>query len=145
MKKTNFDRYLEEQMRDPAFAVRFEHAGEAWDVALQIAALRRQAGFSQKDLAKLLKTSQQQISRLESPGYEGHSLSTLRRVADVLNARVRVVFESDTKGTGMHVTEAPTYRAKRVGKGDIRSKATSLTGSLRRSRKVHGTRSEPRA
>jgi hypothetical protein len=40
MKKTNFDRYLEKQMEDPAFAARFERAGEAWDVALQIAALR---------------------------------------------------------------------------------------------------------
>jgi transcriptional regulator with XRE-family HTH domain len=30
-------------------------------------ALREQAGLSQTDLAKLLKTSQQQISRLESP------------------------------------------------------------------------------
>jgi transcriptional regulator with XRE-family HTH domain len=114
MKKTNFDRYLEEQLQDPAFAARFEHAGEAWDVALQIAALRRQAGLSQKDLARLLKTSQQQISRLESPGYEGHSLSTLRRVADVLNAWVRVVFESKTKGTGMRVAEAAaTYRTRR--------------------------------
>jgi hypothetical protein len=37
MKKTNFDRYLEKQMEDPAFAARFERAGEAWDVALQIA------------------------------------------------------------------------------------------------------------
>ena len=116
MKKTNFDRYLEEQLRDPAFAARFERAGEAWDVALQIAALRQRAGLSQKDLAKLLKTSQQQISRLESPGYEGHSLSTLRRVADVLNARVRVMIEPETKRTGTHVAEASvTYRAKRVG------------------------------
>ena len=114
MKKTNFDRYLEEQLQDPAFAARFEHAGDAWDVALQIAALRQEAGLSQKELAKLLKTSQQQISRLESPGYEGHSLSTLRRVADVLNARVRVLFEPETKGAGTHVAEAATYRAKRV-------------------------------
>ena len=30
MKKTNFDRYLEEQMRHPAFAERFEKAGEAF-------------------------------------------------------------------------------------------------------------------
>ena len=93
MSKTNFDCYLEEQLQDLAFASRFEQAGEAWDVALQIVALRQQAGLSQKELAKLLKTSQQQISRLESPGYEGHSLSTLRRVADALHARVRVVFE----------------------------------------------------
>jgi transcriptional regulator with XRE-family HTH domain len=115
MKKTNFDRYLEEQLRDPAFAARFERAGEAWDVALQIAALRREAGLSQKDLAKLLKIPQQQISRLESPGYEGHSLSTLRRVAKVLHARVRVVFEPEKKKAGLRVAEAPAvYRAKRA-------------------------------
>ena len=47
MKKTNFDRYIEEQLQDPAFAARFKHAGEAWDVALQIAALREQADFQE--------------------------------------------------------------------------------------------------
>ncbi len=114
MKKTNFDHYLEEQLQDPAFAARFEHSGEAWDVALQITALRLQAGLSQKELAKLLKTSQQQISRLESASYEGHSLSMLRRVAEVLHARVRVIFEPVENGTGMHVAEAPAaYSAKR--------------------------------
>ncbi|MDO8700618.1 MAG: helix-turn-helix transcriptional regulator [Deltaproteobacteria bacterium] len=105
MKKTNFERYLEGQLKDPAFAARFERAGEAWDVALQVAALRQQAGLSQKDLAKLLKTSQQQISRLESPGYEGHSLSMLRRVARVLHARLRIVFEPAGTGNGMHIAE----------------------------------------
>jgi len=30
MKKTNFDQYLEEQLQDPDFAARFEHAGEDW-------------------------------------------------------------------------------------------------------------------
>ena len=93
MKKTNFDRYLEEQMQDPAFAARFKRAGEAWDVALQIAALREHAGLSQKALARRLHTSQQQVSRLESPAYEGHSLSMLRRVAGALNAKVNVAFE----------------------------------------------------
>ncbi len=105
MRKTNFDKYLEVQLKDPAFAARFERAGEAWDVALQIAALRKQAGLSQKDLAKKLRISQQQISRLESPGYEGHSLSTLRRVAKVLDARVRVTIEPENKRAGMRVAE----------------------------------------
>ena len=115
MKKTNFDRYLEEQLQDPAFAARFERAGEAWDVALQIAALREQAGLSQKDLAKLLKTSQQHVSRLESPSYEGHSLSTLRRVAEALHARVRIVFEPEEKDTGKRVAEAAApYGVKRA-------------------------------
>lgn len=115
MKKTNFDRYLEKQLKDPAFAARFERAGQAWDVALQIAALRERAGLSQKDLAKRLKTSQQQVSRLESPDYKGHSLSTLRRVAEALHAKVRVVFEPAGKGAGMHIAEASvSYRAKRA-------------------------------
>ncbi len=115
MKKTNFDLYLEEQLKDTSFAERFKQAGEAWDVALQIAALRRQAGLSQKDFAKALKTSQQQVSRLESPSYEGHSLSMLRRIADVLHTRVRIVFEPvKKKASGLHAAEAAApYCAKR--------------------------------
>ena len=113
MKKTNFDRYLDRQLRDPAFAVRFKRAGEAWDVALQISALREKAGLTQKDLAKLLGTSQQQISRLESPDYEGHSMSMLRRVASVLGASVRVVFEPTEKEQRLHVAESTvSYGAK---------------------------------
>ena len=91
--KTNFDNYLAAQLRDPVFAARFKQAGQAWDVSLQIASLRQRAGVTQKELARRLKTSQQQISRLESPRYEGHSLSMLRRVAVALNGRVRVVLE----------------------------------------------------
>ncbi len=114
MKKTNFDRYLEEQMRDPEFAARFERAGEAWDVALQLAALRVQAGLSQKELARRLKTSQQHISRLESPSYEGHSLANLRRVAHALNARVRVVFDpEDADSSRQRAHRAGPKRAKR--------------------------------
>jgi transcriptional regulator with XRE-family HTH domain len=88
--RTNFDRYLEHQLKDPDFAERFKKAGEAWDVALKLASLRRASGLSQKELAKRVGTSQQQISRLESPAYEGHSLSMLRRVAEVLGATLYV-------------------------------------------------------
>jgi len=35
-RKTNFDRYLEEQLKDKDFAERFRKAGEAWDVALKL-------------------------------------------------------------------------------------------------------------
>ncbi len=38
MKKTNFDLYLEEELRDPKFAERFKQAGEDWDLALHLAA-----------------------------------------------------------------------------------------------------------
>jgi transcriptional regulator with XRE-family HTH domain len=114
MKKANFDRYLEEQMRDSVFAARFKEAGEAWEVALQIAALREQAGLSQKDLARKLRTSQQQISRLESPEYEGHSLRMLGRLAKVLHARVRVVLEPEKLAKVDALAEEPVpYKARR--------------------------------
>ena len=114
MTKTNFDLFLEEQLRDPDFAERFKRAGEAWDVALQIAALREKAGLSQKELARKLKTTQQQISRLESPSYEGHSLSMLRRVARVLNAHVRVILESTKEASSSREAEQSSrYRTKR--------------------------------
>ena len=114
MSKTNFDLFLEEQLRDPDFAERFKRAGEAWDVALQIAALREKAGLSQRDLARKLKTSQQNISRLESPSYEGHSLTMLRRVAEVLGATVRVTLAPKEESGSMILSEAKVaYKARR--------------------------------
>jgi transcriptional regulator with XRE-family HTH domain len=115
MKKPNFDRYLEEQLRDPDFAERFKRAGEAWDVALQIAALREKAGLSQRDLARKLKTSQQNISRLESPSYEGHSLTMLRRVAEVLGVTVRVTLapKGEAKSMVLSETKVPYRTGKK--------------------------------
>lgn len=89
-RKTNFDQYLEEQLKDVVFAERFKKAGEAWDVALELAALRKESGLSQKELAERVGTTQQQISRLESTSYEGHSLSMLRRVAEALGATIHI-------------------------------------------------------
>jgi len=89
-KKTNFDNYLDEQLESEDFAERFKKAGEAWDIAVQLAALRKEAGLYQKELAQRAGTTQQQISRLESPSYEGHSLSMLRRVAEALGATLHI-------------------------------------------------------
>jgi hypothetical protein len=48
-----------------------------------------------------------EISRLESPGYEGHSLSTLRRVAKAPSAKVRVVSEPEEAELGSRLAESP--------------------------------------
>jgi transcriptional regulator with XRE-family HTH domain len=69
--------------------------------------------LSQKELAKRTGTSQQQISRLESPSYKGHSLSMLRRVADVLGATVRVEIQGKKQQSPPVVAEAKAlYRVK---------------------------------
>ena len=112
--QTNFDRYLDEQLKDPDFATRFQKAGEAWDVAIQLAALRKALGMSQKELARKVGTSQQQISRLEAPDYEGHSLSMLRRIAEVLGATVHVQLKSKDQAQRHAVAEeGAEYKAKR--------------------------------
>jgi DNA-binding XRE family transcriptional regulator len=112
MKATNFDIYLKQQLKDRQFAERFRNAGEAWDVALKLAALRKQAGLSQQELARRLDTTQQQISRLESPSYEGHSLSMLRRVASELNAEIEITFRP-TKTPRRSMVAEPRARYKR--------------------------------
>ncbi len=75
--QTNFDRYLDKKLQDPAFRARFEAADHAWDIALQLAALRQARGLTQKQVAELLGTKQQAIARLEDPAYSG--LRHLRR------------------------------------------------------------------
>jgi hypothetical protein len=40
-KNTNFDLYLAEQLKSPDFAEKFKKAGEAWDIAIQLASLRK--------------------------------------------------------------------------------------------------------
>ncbi|MBW1801344.1 MAG: ADP-ribosylglycohydrolase family protein [Deltaproteobacteria bacterium] len=112
--RTNFDRYLQDQLKDPDFAARFKKAGEAWDLAIQLAALRKESGWSQKELAIRVGTSQQQISRLESPNYEGHSLSMIRRVAEALGATVRVAIERGKRSNQHAIAESSAkYKSKR--------------------------------
>jgi transcriptional regulator with XRE-family HTH domain len=113
---TNFDTYLEDQLKDKDFAARFKKAGEAWDVALQLAALRKESGLSQKELAQRVGTSQQQISRLESPSYEGHSLSMLRRVAEVLGATIHVEIQRKEHPKQVRLRQIAERKAKYGGK-----------------------------
>jgi len=72
-------------------AVYEEHLDNA-EIARKIYELRIKAGLSQRALAKLVGTTASAVCRLEDADYEGHSLSTLRRIAAALNQRVEVRF-----------------------------------------------------
>jgi ribosome-binding protein aMBF1 (putative translation factor) len=75
---------------DPARQASLEQERIHAKIARQIFELRTRAGLSQKELAERVQTTQSVISRLEDADYEGHSLSMLRRIADVLGARIDV-------------------------------------------------------
>lgn len=69
-----------------------EEARSNDSVARNIAALRVQAGLTQRQLAKLVGTTASVICRLENADYEGHSLAMLNRIAAALNQRVEIRF-----------------------------------------------------
>lgn len=52
--------------------------------------LRTEAGLTQKELAAFAGTSHSQISRIEDADYDGHSISTLIRIASVFEGRIQI-------------------------------------------------------
>ena len=69
-----------------------ERERENLNIAEQIYNLRSREGLSQKQLAKLVGTTQSVISRLEDADYNGHSLAMLRKIATAFHHRVQVRF-----------------------------------------------------
>jgi ribosome-binding protein aMBF1 (putative translation factor) len=61
-------------------------------IAREIYVMREKAGLTQRELAALVGTTPSVICRLEDADYEGHSLSMLRRIAEVLDRRVEIRF-----------------------------------------------------
>jgi ribosome-binding protein aMBF1 (putative translation factor) len=82
------------------------------DVARKIAALRREAGLSQRQLAGLVGTTASVICRLEDADYEGHSLAMLQRIAAALDRRVTIDFVKVQAGLRR-------LRGKVVWEGDL--------------------------
>jgi DNA-binding XRE family transcriptional regulator len=60
------------------------------EVAAMLYRARTAAGLTQRQLAKLVGTTQPTIARLEDADYPGHSLSMLRRIASALNKRLEL-------------------------------------------------------
>jgi ribosome-binding protein aMBF1 (putative translation factor) len=69
-----------------------EEARANEQIARKICELRRAAGLTQVQLAKLISTTPSVICRLEDADYEGHSLGMLRRIGAALNQRVEIRF-----------------------------------------------------
>lgn len=61
-------------------------------IAQEIYALRVRAGLTQKQLARLVGTTDSAISRLEDADYAGHSLKMLQRISAALHQRLEIHF-----------------------------------------------------
>jgi ribosome-binding protein aMBF1 (putative translation factor) len=67
------------------------------EVAQLIYDRRVAAGLTQKQLAKLVGTTQSVISRLEDADYEGHSLTMLQRIAGALGQRITIAMAPEER------------------------------------------------
>jgi DNA-binding XRE family transcriptional regulator len=91
-KVRTFQSRLREDIKDPEFKVHYQEERQAIKLAMKIAELREKKGLSQQELAKLMGTSQQAISRIESGEYEGFTLKTLEKIAEATGMRVKIEF-----------------------------------------------------
>ena len=83
---------MREDLKDPEFKVHYQEERQALILAMKIAKLREKKGLSQQQLAKLMGTSQQAISRIESGDYQGFTLKTIEKIADATGTRVKIEF-----------------------------------------------------
>ncbi|MCX5835926.1 MAG: helix-turn-helix transcriptional regulator [Deltaproteobacteria bacterium] len=91
-KVRTFQSRLREDIKDPEFKAHYEEEKQALMLAIKIVELREKKGLSQQQLAKLMGTSQQAISRIESGEYEGFTLKTLEKIAESTGMRVKIEF-----------------------------------------------------
>lgn len=90
-RKDDLDKLTEKLIKqDPTFKEEMDKAGRAWDIAFQIYDLRKKSGLTQTQLAKLVKTSQSNIARIESADYTGYTFKTLEKVTKALKARLEI-------------------------------------------------------
>lgn len=82
------------RMKNPQARRAYVEAEVASGLAHQIRALRTQRGWTQKDLAARLGTTQAAVSRLEDPSYGRPSIKTLLDVGAAFDVALQVRFVS---------------------------------------------------
>lgn len=87
--RSDLDKQIERHLKDKEFKIYFDRAEAKRKIAQEIVLLRKAHHITQAQLAKEIQTSQQVISRLESPNDKRMpSLEFLDRVAKVFNRRL---------------------------------------------------------
>jgi len=93
-------------MRDPEFREQYEALEPEYKLAAAVIRLRVARGLTQAQLADLLNTRQESIARLES-GSSLPSLSTVRKVADALDADLEINLRPKNRSGKAKAVTAP--------------------------------------
>ena len=88
---TDFQSFLDEQLKDPAFKKEYDALEPEFSIIQAIIDARKSAGLTQKELAQRTGIAQSDISKLET-GNANPSLKTLQRLAEGMGMRMRLTF-----------------------------------------------------
>lgn len=92
----NWREHKKQLMKDPEFREEYEALEPEYKLAAAMIRLRLAKGLTQVQLAELLNTKQESIARLES-GSSLPSLSTVKKLADVLDAELEISLRPKNK------------------------------------------------
>jgi len=91
-KQTNYERYLQKQLKDPEYKKIREQELRRLRYAYKIAQLRKDEKLSQKEFAKKINTTQSVVSRIEH-GSQNATISYLEKIADSLDRELVIDFK----------------------------------------------------
>jgi transcriptional regulator with XRE-family HTH domain len=96
-KATNWERYYQQQMKEPELRALVEAELRALRVGAHLARLRERRGLSQTQLAARAGMSAPNVSRIETSPAQNLTLGTLMRLAGALNYNVGITFHPRRK------------------------------------------------
>jgi transcriptional regulator with XRE-family HTH domain len=89
----SIDLDLSRKLQSREYRRKFFWAESSARIAAQLIALRKRRGLNQKQVAEIAGTKQPAISRAEQADYQNWNLNSIRRSAEAMDARVRVLIE----------------------------------------------------
>lgn len=89
---SKFSEYKERKLQDPEFRKEYDALESEFDIIQAMIDARKQSGLTQKELAERTGINQADISKLEN-GTANPSIRTLRRLADGMGMKIKLVFE----------------------------------------------------
>lgn len=89
--KTNYDTYVEEQLKDPEYRKAYEEELRRLRYAYKITQLRKEEDLSQKEFAERINTTQSVVSRIEQ-GSQNITMDYLEKIAEALGRDLVVDF-----------------------------------------------------
>ena len=88
---SDFQKYLEQQMKDPEFEAEWKALEPEYQIMRAIVEARKKSHLTQQQLSQMTGINQADISKLET-GNCNPSLRTLNRLAEGLGMMLRVEF-----------------------------------------------------